>query len=513
MLDVRSALRRAAGFHRDNVAIISGDHQLTFGEAWERGLRLANALAAGGLKPGDRVAVLEDNCLESSDFFLGVAAANLVRVPLYRRNSREAHAHMMRHTNCRALVVAENYLHEVTGLENELEDLNLVIVRDGGYDEWLASHPADDPDPAIDIDDLHLIRHSAGTTGQSKGIPFTHRSWMATERDWIVGLPPFEPGDRCQHAGPISHGSGYLFVPVWLYGGANILEPKFDANRALDVLISEGGYFFAVPTMVADMVEKAKSRDDLDFAKVKAIVISAAPIRRPTALAAHDLFGDCMYQLYGQTEAVPVVFMGPKEWFSEAPGSDPVVAAGRVTPFAELEIRDDENKPVPNGTEGEIAIRCDGQTKEIWNEPEMTRQRIVDGWVLTGDIGRLDDNGYLYVVDRKDDMIISGGFNIWPAELESVIVEVPGVREAAVFGVPHEKWGETPLALVVTEEDAELAEEDVIEACRSRLGSYKKPTEVRFRHEPLPRSVVGKIQRKELRRPYWEGSERFVSGA
>jgi acyl-CoA synthetase (AMP-forming)/AMP-acid ligase II len=210
---------------------------------------------------------------------------------------------------------------------------------------------------------------------------------------------------------------------------------------------------------------------------------------------------------------VPVVFMGPKEWFSEAPGSDPVVAAGRVTPFAELEIRDDENKPVPNGTEGEIAIRCDGQTKEIWNEPEMTRQRIVDGWVLTGDIGRLDDNGYLYVVDRKDDMIISGGFNIWPAELESVIVEVPGVREAAVFGVPHEKWGETPLALVVTEEDAELAEEDVIEACRSRLGSYKKPTEVRFRHEPLPRSVVGKIQRKELRRPYWEGSERFVSGA
>jgi acyl-CoA synthetase (AMP-forming)/AMP-acid ligase II len=241
MLDVRSALRRAAGFHRDNVAIISGDRRLTFGEAWERGLRLANGLLSRGLRPGDRVAVLEDNCLESSDFFLGVAAAGLVRVPLYRRNAREAHAHMMRHTGCRALVVAENYLDEVDGLESELEDLNVVIVRDDSYEEWLLSQSADDLDPAIELDDLHLIRHSAGTTGMPKGIPFTHRSWMATERDWLVGLPPIEPGDRCQHAGPISHGSGYLFVPVFLCGGANILEPKFDADRALDILTGEGG--------------------------------------------------------------------------------------------------------------------------------------------------------------------------------------------------------------------------------------------------------------------------------
>jgi acyl-CoA synthetase (AMP-forming)/AMP-acid ligase II len=335
---------------------------------------------------------------------------------------------------------------------------------------------------------------------------------MATERDWIVGLPPFEPGDRCQHAGPISHGSGYLFVPVWLYGGTNILEPKFDANRALDILTTEGGYFFAVPTMVADMVETAKGRQ-LDFANVKAIVISAAPIRRPTALAAHELFGDRLYQLYGQTEAVPVVFMGPKEWFSDVPGSDPVVAAGRVMPFAEVEIRDEDNQPAPNGTVGQIAVRCDGQTQEIWNEPEMTQERITDGWVLTGDMGRLDDNGYLYVVDRMTDMIISGGFNIWPAELETVICELPGVREAAVFGVPHDRWGETPLALVVLEEDAYLSDDEVIDACRARLGSYKKPSSVRFQTDPLPRSVVGKIQRKVLRQPYWDGAERFVAGA
>ncbi|MGE4426837.1 MAG: class I adenylate-forming enzyme family protein [Solirubrobacteraceae bacterium] len=505
-------MRRAAGFHRDRIAIRSGGRELTFGEAWERGLRLANGLAALGIRPGDRVAVLEDNCLESSDFFLGVAAGNVVRVPLYRRNARESHAHMLRQTNCRALVVAREYLHEVEGLERELPELEHVIVRDEGYEDWLAGFPADDPDPQVGLDDLHLIRHSAGTTGKPKGIAFTHRSWMATERDWLVGLPPFAPGDVCQHAGPISHGSGYLFVPAFLHGATNLLEARFDARATLDTLATEGGYFFAVPTMVADMCEAARGRD-LDLSKVKAIVISAAPIRRPTALAAHEVFGDTLYQLYGQTEAVPVVFMGPEEWFTEVEGSRPLDAAGRIMAFAEVEIRDEENRPVPNGTAGEIAVRCDGQMTGIWGDEEMSARRLVDGWVLTGDIGEVDDNGYLYVVDRKDDLIISGGFNIWPAELESVIVELPGVREVAVFGVPHERWGETPMALVVVEEDHALDEDAVIAACTEKLGSYKKPAAVRFRVEPLPRSIVGKIQRKVLRAPYWDGSERLVGGA
>jgi acyl-CoA synthetase (AMP-forming)/AMP-acid ligase II len=335
---------------------------------------------------------------------------------------------------------------------------------------------------------------------------------MSTERDWLVQLPPLEPGDVCQHAGPISHGSGYLFCPVFLHGGINVLESKFDAERTLATLAELGGYFFAVPTMIADMVQAAEGRD-LDFSKVKAIVISAAPIRRPTALAAHALFGDRLFQLYGQTEAVPVVFMGPREWFAEVPRSSPLDAAGRVMAFAEVEIRDELNSPVPVGTVGEIAVRCDGQMTGIWNDPEMTANRLLEGWVLTGDIGRLDENGYLYVVDRKDDLIISGGFNIWPAELESVIVQLTGVREVAVFGVPDERWGETPLALVVVGEDAELCDDDVIEACRNRLGSYKKPGAVRFQTDPLPRSIVGKIQRKVLRQPYWDGAERLVGGA
>ncbi|HEX4109239.1 MAG TPA: AMP-binding protein [Solirubrobacteraceae bacterium] len=501
-------MRRAASFHRDRVAVIEGERSRTFAEVWERGLRLANGLAAAGLQPGDRVAVLEDNGLESADFFTGTAAGNFVRVPLYRRNSRESHRHMLASTESRALVVTPPYLHEVEGLADGIA----VIVRDESYEPWLAAQSADDPDPDVGLDDLYVIRHSAGTEGKPKGIAFSHRRWMNTERDWVLGLPPIQAGDHCQHAGPISHGSGYLFLPVWLAGGASILEPKFDAERTLELLQHHGGYFFAVPTMLADLARLAEGRN-YDFSGLKAIVVSAAPIRRPTAEAAHALFGDRLYQLYGQTEAVPVVFMGPEDWFATIEGSDPMSAAGRVMPFAELEIRGEENEPLPVGETGEIAVRCDGQMDGIWRDPELTARRLVDGWVLTGDIGRLDANGFLYVVDRKDDMIISGGFNIWPAELETVISELAGVREVAVFGVPAARWGETPHAVVVVAEDCALTDEDVRAACVERLGSYKKPSSVELRTEPLPRSPVGKILRRALRDPHWAGQERSVAGA
>jgi acyl-CoA synthetase (AMP-forming)/AMP-acid ligase II len=512
MLDVRTAMRRSAQFHRDQLAVISGDREMTFGEAWNRGLRLANALLGLGLQSGDRVAVLEDNCAEAVDFFVGTAAANLVRVPLYRRNSREAHAHMLRQTGCKALVVSEEFAHEVEGLDAELEGLR-IIVRDEGYEMWLQSHPDSDPNPDIDLDDAFIIRHSAGTEGTAKGIAYTHRAWISTTRDWFYMLPPVSLGDRCLHVGPISHGSGYLFLPVWLAGGCSILEVKFEPARVLDLLANHDvAYFFAVPTMVADLVQAAGS-EQRTFPALKAVVVSGAPISEKTALQGHAVFGDTMYQLYGQTEAVPVTFMGPKEWFGKVEGSEPLRSAGRVLPFAELEIRDADNQPVPNNTSGEIAIRCEGQMTGIWNEPELTARRLVDGWVLTGDIGTLDDNGFLYVIDRASDMVVSGGFNIWPAELEQVVAALPGVREVSVFGVPDEHWGETLMAVVVVNEGSPLTEAQVIEECRTRLGSYKKPSRVVLQTEGLPRSPVGKVQRKVLREPYWQGHKRRVGGA
>jgi acyl-CoA synthetase (AMP-forming)/AMP-acid ligase II len=505
-------MRRSAQFQRDLPAIGSGDVQLTFGEVWQRGLRLANGLLATGLEPGDRVAVLEDNSIPAADFYVGSVAANMVRVPLYRRNAPSAHVHMLKGTQCKAVVVAEEYVAEIRAIEDQLNGIK-VIVRDAGYEDWLASFPDTDPNPTISLDDVFIIRHSAGTTGKAKGIAYTHRAWMNTTRDWFYMLPPVEKGDKCLHVGPISHGSGYLFLPVWLAGGCNLLDRKFDAPDFIARIKRDGiGWFFAVPTMIADIVESV-SGEPQDLPTLKAVMISGAPISSRTALAAHKVFGDTLFQMYGQTEAVPVSFMGPKEWFSDGPDSPTVRSAGRIMPFAELDLRDAENNPLPIGEEGEIAIRCDGQMTGIWGDPELTDRRLRDGWVLTGDIGRLDERGYLYVVDRVDDMIVSGGFNIWPAEIEQAIQTLPEVREVVVFGVPDARWGEAPLALIVKRAGTQLTEETVIETCRSLLGSYKKPTAVVMQEDPLPRSPVGKIQRKVIREPYWAGEERRVRGA
>ena len=387
------------------------------------------------------------------------------------------------------------------------------MVRDAGYEAWLAGHEAADPDLDVSLDDLFIIRHSAGTTGRAKGIAYTHRAWMSATRDWFYMLPPADIGDVCLHVGPISHGSGYLFLPIWLAGGVNILASRFDAATFAQTLRDDRiAYFFAVPTMVADVVAQAGGQR-LDLPSLKAVMVSGAPISARTAAAGHEVFGDTMYQMYGQTEAVPVTFMGPREWFGTLEGSDPLRAAGRIMPFAELEIRDERNRSVPTGTEGEIAIRCEGQMTGLWDDPEQTAARLRDGWVLTGDIGRLDSRGFLYVIDRVDDLIISGGFNIWPAELEQVISALPGVREVVVFGVPDEKWGETPLAEVILDDGASLDEPTVIEACAARLGSYKKPGRVVFRTDAFPRSPVGKLQRKVIREPYWAGQERRVAGS
>src|SRR2546423_2351326 len=315
MIDVRSMMRRAAQFNADRVAVVAGDRRLTFAEAWSRGLRLANALLDHGVTPGDRVAVLEDNRLESSDFFVASTAGGFVRVPLYRRNSREAHRHMLASTGARAVVVERNCLHEIEGLTDEIESLDTVIVRDEGYEGWLTRFADIDPDPALSLDDVYIVRFSAGTTGLAKGVTYTHRCWASAMRDWFYHLPPVNPGDTCLHVGPISHGSGYLFTPVWIAGGTNVLEPAFDPVATVEVMQRHQiAYMFMVPTMVQAMARVA-GIDERDWSFFKAAVISAAPISPATARRGREIFGMTLYPLYGQTEAVPAAFMGPSQWF------------------------------------------------------------------------------------------------------------------------------------------------------------------------------------------------------
>jgi acyl-CoA synthetase (AMP-forming)/AMP-acid ligase II len=515
-ITVTGLMRQSAKYNANRISIVAGDRSLTYAEAWNRGVRLANGFLSVGLSSGDRVAVLEDNSIEAQDFFLGSAIAGLVRVPLYARNSVESHAHMINQTGARAVIVSKKYESELREAMAVTKTVNHLIVRDESYEDWLNGFSEIESSICIDPDDWYIIRHTGGTTGKAKGVAYSHKTWINAGRDWFYNFPPMTAGDVCLHVGPISHGSGYLFTPTWLSGGVNLLLTEFDPDKVLEVMDREKvAYMFLVPSMLNSLVRCSSAKNtELPFLKV--IQIGGAPIADETALLGREVFGDVLYQGYGQTEALPVCMMGPHEWFSSVEGSNPLRSAGRALPFAYLEIRDTNDPEInlPMGEEGEIAIKCDGQMIEFWENKEATDERISsDGFVLTGDIGKLDENGYLYVLDRKDDMIISGGFNIWPAELENIILNHPEVSEVAVFAGPHEKWGETPIAVCVIPENVEVTELEIITLCSDGLGSYKKPTKVIFQTESLPKSPVGKVQRKILREPFWDKDARRVKGA
>ena len=250
-------MRRAAQHFSTREAIVYNDQRLTFAEAWARGVKLANALLAMGLQPGDRVGVLEDNSVQAADFFQAAAIANLVRVPLYPRNGRSAHLHMLGHTDCRAVLVSAVHAHEIQEIGADLPGLEHVVVRDDSYEGWLAQQSDVDPDVTIEPDNYFIIRHTGGTTGLSKGVAYTHKAWLAAGRDWFYTFPPVEPGDKCLHLGPISHGSGYQYLPIWLAGGCNVMVDHFETSETLALMEGEQiNFCFMVPTMVMSMRKK-----------------------------------------------------------------------------------------------------------------------------------------------------------------------------------------------------------------------------------------------------------------
>ena len=512
-MDVTSLMRKAATNYKNRVAVIHGQQRLTFGEAWDRSVRLANGLLALGLESGDRIAVLEDNCIGSSDIFQGAAIANLVRVPLYARDSLDAHLHMAGQTNCRALIVSENYAQAARAVAEKLPELEHLIIRDAGYEDWLAAQNPQDPLIAIDELDLYAIRHTGGTTGKPKGIAYSHRNWVSTCREWFYIFPNVNPGDPCLHVGPISHGSGYQYMPIWLAGGCNVMLDHFEVNSTMQILEQERiAFALLVPTMLRT-ITRHPDASKYDFSQLKCILTGTGPIQDSTILASRRLFGDVLYQGYGQTEITAIAFMGPGQWFATVEGSNPLRACGMILPFVNVQIWDEDGKPVPPGEIGEIIAKADGCLTSFWNNPEATKERIIDGWIKTGDVGRIDANGYLYLLDRADDKIISGGYNIFPSEIENVIARHEDVLEVAVFGVPHPKWGETPLAICVVRAGSSVSEEEIIALVAEELGSYKKPTRVEIRTEPLIRSAVGKIRRKNMSAPYWADHDRRIAGA
>ena len=490
---------------------------ITYSELGRRARRLASGLSELGMRPGDRAIVLMKNRPESILIDHALAAGGFVRVALsYRLHHREVAGIARDCTPTVAFVDDEREADLVAALAEAGLDVRVVAVDAPRTPEAVAfapllEHPEIEP-PAVGTEDLAWLPYTSGTTGEPKGVMLSHRSLLACARNLMAVLDGIESDDVVYHVAPMTHLSGYLSVPYTLRGATHVCVPKFEPAETLRAVAEIGVTVLPmVPTML-NMLLSELDAHEWDTRTLHTVLYGGSAIApsRLTRLVGH--LGDVFVQAYGLTEIpFPLASLSKRDHRFDPDGDPPgrLSSAGRVTPFVEIRLRTPEGRDAGPGEEGEIQARGDTTMIGYWNRPEATTAVLLDdGWAASGDVGRMVD-GYLHIVDRKKDMIVSGGFNIYPAEIENAISVLDGVDEVAVVGVPDARWGEAVKAVVVVRDGFTVSEADVERACRDRIATYKRPRSVDFVAE-LPKTGSGKIQRHEIRAAFWAGEQRRV---
>jgi long-chain acyl-CoA synthetase len=500
----------------ESPAIVGEGRTVTHGELSARSDAMASGLVAAGLAVGDRVAYLARNATEYWELFFAAAKAGVVIVPLNFRLSADEISWILSDCDPSAVLVED---HLTSLVPNDWAGLKLVFAQGKdpevpanwqALEAWVAEQPVVDPHREQSGDALATIMYSSGTTGRPKGVTTTVAGFLAAV-DTFSSLFDVSPASVSLVPTPYYHIAAGGWSLIALAAGGRIVQfTEVTPQNMLGLLVGhKATHVIMVPTVMQLFITSPEA-SAADYSSVEHVVYGGSPISETVMLGAQETFGAQLSQSYGLTETVGVTcFLRPED---HVVGPDSKLrSAGRAVPGVEVAIIDpDTGQPTPTGEVGEVVTRGPGVTKAYWRNPEATEAAFWPGnWFRTGDAGYMDEQGYVFLKDRIKDLLMSGGENIYPAEVENAIMAHPAVQEVAVIGVPSEKWGETPLAVVVPKTGESIDAAELIAFTRERLAHYKCPTAVEV-IEQLPRNPSGKVLKRELRAPHWAGHDRSI---
>jgi acyl-CoA synthetase (AMP-forming)/AMP-acid ligase II len=500
----------------DTEAVVFEETRLKWPEFNGRINRLANGLVSMGFKKGDHIAVLSENCHQYMEIYYALAKAGMVTVPLNYRLSERELTYIIDHSEAAGMMVGKKYLELAGEMRPELGRIReyISIEEDAEgmtpYDDVLGMGDVGEPDwELLDENDMVILMYTGGTTGMPKGVMISHRNLLSalmgiaiTQRSMVL------PGLRTLFALPFFHIANWQPFFFHMMGGCVVINRDANAENVVRLIIEEKTVVVnLVPTVYQNMLE-VPGIEKMNFRHVASFSVAGAPMAPEVMKKCIGVFGLKVRKGYGLTEAASAVSSLDTGDF--AMEGDPKLvkrgeSVGRETINARVKIRREDGSECDTGEAGEITVYGKNVMLGYWKNEEQTGKLLRDGWLWTGDIGYKDEDGFIFLVDRKGDMIISGGENVYPNEVEDVLYQHPAVLEAAAFGAPHEKWGEAVMAAVALKPGEDASEEEIIAFCRERLAGYKTPRAVYFADE-LPKSTVGKVLRRALKERYGGGA-------
>ena len=508
-------MKAALRAHNSEALIdVPNQRRVTFGTLEERVCRLANGLLENlGASKGDRVAVLSKNCIEYMEVFFACARAGLIIQPLNWRLGEQELSRIIVDATPTIFISSEEYSEQAGRLIEGQDVTKLLVYGENGassYEQLLQSSSTSAPPVSTDVgdDDPVMILYTGGTTGKSKGALHSHKSVYMGMLNQTVAERVL-PTDVYMLTGQMFHIPIVLAINYMAHGCPVVLI-NFEAKLALDVIQRERvSAFLGITTMLNWMMAE-ENFENYDLSSLRNIQYGGGPMPPKVVKAALQAFPCTLIQGYGQTEGTTMSFLSQEDHLSAVGGENPkrLASCGREGFVTSIRIVDPNGKILPRDGEsiGEIIVKSEANMLGYWRQPELTAETIKNGWMWTGDLAVWDEEGYIYIVDRAKDMIISGGENIYSVQVEAAIHQHPAVLESAVIGIPSEKWGESVHAVVVLKPQASASSDEIIEVAKQNLASYQKPQSVEF-VESLPKAPTGKILKRELRDPYWNGRD------